>query len=527
MVSDVRFQRFLTSLPWQDSAVAQWLKTRTMQHAIVLGWVGSIVIALCSHAVGATRNRGGFLQALGLRSFTFGHLNGMLAVVLWFGIVALILSWVIVGYHLLHRGQRLRFNVVAAWLLPLLFAAPLMSRDVYSYLMQGALARDGFDAYSVGASANPGPILFEVSADWRNTTTPYGPAHLWLGEAITRVVGDTVTWGVVLFKIISLAAVLVMMWALASIAKSPFGQSYGMNPHVAVWLGVCNPASVLHLVGGMHTENMMLALILCGVLAAVTMPAVRGLLVAAACVGVATALKATAVIALPFIVWITVARTAGNTPAAGPRALPWFRESWPRLSALVVQGLLALTTTLGVLAAITVASGQTWGWVSQVTGNSKVINPLAFPSFVASTVQAILSPFETGLTFNTIVAWVRPISSIIMLAGLVIVWWVFRHNPLRALQGATAAYAITCVFNAVTLPWYYTTALAFAALWVATSHARTVWLYAIAVWCAWISMMFDGGGNNRLYVGWWVIGIVLIMGWIIAITLWGKRKEPS
>src|SRR5699024_9060230 len=67
-----------------------------------------------------------------------------------------------------------------AWILPLLLPAPLSSRDVYSYLMQGAMVRDGFDPYTEGPAVNPGPFLLEVSQDWRNTTTPYGPLHLWL-----------------------------------------------------------------------------------------------------------------------------------------------------------------------------------------------------------------------------------------------------------------------------------------------------------------------------------------------------------
>ena len=37
------------------------------------------------------------------------------------------------------------------WLAPLLLSVPVFSRDTYSYLAQGALLRDGFDPYLVGA----------------------------------------------------------------------------------------------------------------------------------------------------------------------------------------------------------------------------------------------------------------------------------------------------------------------------------------------------------------------------------------
>src|SRR5699024_11680153 len=72
--------------------------------------------------------------------------------------------------------------------------------------MQGALAKEGLDAYRVGAAANPGPMLYEVSADWRNTTTPYGPGHLWLGKGVTTITGDNVTAGIFAFKLLTLVA---------------------------------------------------------------------------------------------------------------------------------------------------------------------------------------------------------------------------------------------------------------------------------------------------------------------------------
>lgn len=106
-----------------------------------------------------------------------------------------------------------------AWILPLLLAAPLSSRDVYSYLMQGAMVRDGFDPYTEGPAVNPGPFLLEVSQDWRNTTTPYGPLHLWIGDGVTRLVGDNVTIGVFVYKLISVLSFAAIAWSIPVIAR--------------------------------------------------------------------------------------------------------------------------------------------------------------------------------------------------------------------------------------------------------------------------------------------------------------------
>ncbi|WP_296213565.1 alpha-(1-_6)-mannopyranosyltransferase A [uncultured Corynebacterium sp.] len=483
-----------------------WLQSISYSRAVWMGLVGSIVLTITSHSVGAVRARGGIMQVIGLSSFTFGHAAGMVTVVMWCALLAMVLSWIVVGRHILVHDQPLRRSAIAAWIAPLTLAGPLMSRDIYSYLMQGTLARDGFNAYEVGAAANPGPLLFEVSADWRNTTTPYGPLHMGLGKAITSVTGDNITAGIFAFKLVSIASVLVMAWAVAQLARH-----MGIRPDVAVWLGVFNPLSVLHLVGGMHTENLMMALVLLGCLSAMKLRPVPGGLAAAALIGVAAALKATAFIALPFTVWIMVARVAGALPYRADKSR-WrnLADTWRRFGTLVWTGLLSVAACLGVLALVTVVTNQTWGWVTEVTGNSKVINPLALPSFVASTLEPLLSRINDSLTFNVLVDAIRPVSSALMLLGLVITWWLFRHDERTAFAGMAIAYAITCVFNTVTLPWYYTAPLALVVL---ASQSRLV-VYLTSVFCMWITFMFDGGGNNRLYALWWVLAFAVIFAWV-------------
>ena len=462
------------------------------------------MLALCSHAVGATRARGGIIQWAGLTSLTFGHLNGILAVVMWLVIGMVAVSWAIAGGFILREGYRLSISMISAWVAPLVIAAPLMSRDVYSYLMQGSLARDGFNAYKVGAAANPGPMLFEVSADWRNTTTPYGPLHLWIGEGITRITGDNVTLGVLGFKLLSIAAFAVMVWSVGQLALH-----VGIRPSVAVWLGVANPLSILHLIGGMHNEVLMMAFVCTGLLACMKLAPIKGLTAGVVLIALGVSLKATAAIALPFAVWIFVARFAGEGPHS-----PW-RETWRRCVTLLVSGVVSLALSLGVIQLITLLSGQTWGWVKEVSGNTKVVNPLALPSAIASTLEPILSRVDDDITFNSIVNHVRPYSAVLMGIGLVVAWWLYRHNERRAIQGATIAYLVTCIFNTVTLPWYYTAPLALLGLWL--TDRRGIFL------TAWITFslcfMFDGGGDNRLYVLWWVIGIAVTAWFVLKPTL--------
>lgn len=495
--------------------LADKLRLASYATAVKIGLIGSIIMAVCSHAVGAIRARGGIMQALGLDVLTFGHLSGVFVILLWIGILLLTASWAMVGGHILRHGTTLTRSAIAAWIAPLALAGPLMSRDLYSYLMQGTLARDGIDAYKHGAAANPGPLLFEVSADWRNTTTPYGPLHLGLGKAITTITGDNITAGTLVFKALSIASVLVMAWAAWRVAPH-----CGVRSEVAVWLGVFNPLSVIHLVGGMHNENIMMALVLVALVAALELRPILGGFLGVALVAVGGSLKATAFIALPFIVWIMVCRIAGRLPVdrIGAIARPLWRETIPRCVTLVWTGLASLALTVSVVWGITVLSGQTSGWIGELTGNSKVINPLALPTFVASTLEPILSRIDDSITFNSLVSAVRPWSTVAMGIGLVLSWWLFRADERAAIKGMTIAYIVTCIFNTVTLPWYYAAPLALIALWVTRRRA----IFLTAVFSMWLSFMFDGGGNNRLYVLWWVIlGAVVV--WWLAQNAFGYR----
>ena len=72
--------------------VRYWLQSVGYSRAIWLGLVGSIILTITSHSVGAVRSRGGIMQVIGLSSFTFGHAAGMVTVVMWFALAGMVLS---------------------------------------------------------------------------------------------------------------------------------------------------------------------------------------------------------------------------------------------------------------------------------------------------------------------------------------------------------------------------------------------------------------------------------------------------
>lgn len=477
-----------------------------MRRALALGTAAATCIALGSYGAGATRNRSGIMRELGLDPLMYGHGRGLMEALLTIGILGLVAAWLVLG----RARPDLRTTRLAtwAWTAPLVLSAPILSRDVYSYLMQGAMLRDGYDPYTEGAAVNPGPYLWEVSHDWRNTTTPYGPAHLGLGKAITTAVGDDVTAGLIVYKLVSLLGFAMIIWAVPRIAAA-----LGGNPAFALWIGAANPLMLLHMVGGMHNESIMVGLVSVGLLACVV-PTRRRLAWASggiALIALAVSLKATAAIALPFVVWIMHARFAtGN---------------WPRrLGVFAGCGAWALALTLAVVDLVTVVSGASWGWVAEISGNSKVVNPLAGPTLLAELITPVAQLVNENFHYNTALAATRAASGVVMLAGLVVAWWYFRPSrggyPARAIAGTCAAYAVAFMANAVTLPWYYASLVSLVGTFRAPAWVQRVAVGASVV----VSLAFTGSGNHRFYDPWFLILAPFVA--LAAVAFVWPRKVP-
>lgn len=479
---------------------------------VLLGGLAGLLLMLGSFGGGAIRYRGGVLDALGLNFLAFGHGQGISNTVLFVGQLLLVGAWVHLGRQLFLKKEGGDATGVAhlavvkrtlmATIMPLLLAAPMMSRDVYSYLMQGAMLRDGFDPYTEGAAINPGPMLLEVSHDWRNTTTPYGPLHLWIGDMITTVVGDNVTLGVIAYKLLSVIGFIAIAWSVMKIAEH-----FGANQAVAVWIGVANPVMIIHMIGGMHNESLMVGLVSLGLLFVLKKRFVSGV----ALIAIAVSLKATAAIALPFVVWIGMHHFAGYLAKKKDQGSPTVLQ---QISAFVSAGAVGVAITGVVVSVITWLSGASWGWVSEISGNSKVINPLAFPSLIASIITMAGKVFVEDFNYNAVVGVVRTISMVLMLVGLVLCWWFFRKNERQAIAGTTAAYAVAFVFNSVTLPWYYASLISLLG-----TFRPPMWLIRFSAGASvFIALMFTGSGNHQLYNIVTVI-VSLIIAWLATVVI--------
>ena len=122
-----------------------------------LGALGAVFIMVAGIGAGATPVVGNEFWGTPL-GLILGRMLVATTIVTFVGIGMLVTAWLGVGAFVL-AGARTRVTAVttpmlirtyAAWVLPLMFTAPLFTQDIYSYLAQAAIVERGMDPYLAG-----------------------------------------------------------------------------------------------------------------------------------------------------------------------------------------------------------------------------------------------------------------------------------------------------------------------------------------------------------------------------------------
>lgn len=463
--------------------------------AALLGFFGAIMITFGGFGAGGVRKRDPLLEAMHLSWLRFGHGYALSTICVWAGVLMMITAWVRLGRATLGHGDSggVRLNelraIVGIWIAPLLVAVPMFSRDAYSYLAQGALLRDGFDPYQVGPVANPGVLLDNVSTVWTTTTAPYGPVFLLLGRAITTVTGDSVVAGTIALRLVMLPGLVLMMWAVPYLTKH-----LGGKPTVALWLAVLNPLVLIHLIGGVHNEMLMVGLMCAGIALVLERHHVAGIVV----VAIGVAIKATAGVALPFLVWIWMLherdRRAENAQRTGTDEGDREVLPHPAMMFAKIAGL-GLTVFAVVFAAASAIAGVGIGWLTALSGSKKIINWLSLP-----TVLAHMTTWITPFTLDPVLEVTRLLCMLTLVGLLAWTWWRFKHSERDAVFGILIAFVAIVILSPAALPWYYSWPLALAAGF-ALSTGTLMWLVGV---CTWLMLVFNPDGSIGLYNFWHV-----------------------
>ena len=440
----------------------------------LLGFVGAALITAGGLGAGSTKPHDPLLESMRLSWLRFGHGLVLSSTALWLGVALMLIAWLRLGRRVI-AGEATEYTLVATtgfWLAPLLLSVPVFSRDTYSYLAQGALLRDGLDPYVAAPVDNPNPLLDNVSPIWTITTAPYGPAFILVAKFITMLVGNHVIAGTMLLRLCMLPGLALLIWATPRIARH-----LGADARIALWICVLNPLVIIHLMGGVHNEMLMVGLMAAGIALTFERHHVAGITV----VAVAVAVKATAGIALPFLVWVWMHHLRDRR---GYRPLPAF-------AAAAATSVLIFVAVFAVLSAVARVS---LGWLTALAGSVKIINWLTVPTAVANLVHA-LGGWFFPVNFYAVLHVTRIVGIAIIAVALPLLWWRFRHNDREALTGIAWAMLVVVLFVPAALPWYYSWPLAVVAS-LAQSRASVA---AIAAFSTWIMVIFRPDGAHGMY----------------------------
>ncbi|MEU1753854.1 polyprenol phosphomannose-dependent alpha 1,6 mannosyltransferase MptB [Micromonospora matsumotoense] len=400
--------------------------------------------------------------------------HGPAAILCWLAGTALMVG----AWWALRAGApstRWAYVTAGLWALPLLVTPPLASRDVYSYACQGWSYAAGHDPYRVGVAAAGCPWVDSVAPIWRDTPAPYGPVFVLLA-ALAAVLGGTLVGTLAVLRLYAVAGVLLAALCLPGLARAA-----GVPTRRAAWLGLASPLVGVHLVAGAHNDAVMLGLLLLGLLVLVRSSGRTGaLLVAGVLLGLAVAVKATAVVVLPF---------AALAAVHGRYTLRALLRDGGRLAGAV----------LVTLAAASALSGLGLGWLDGLARSGDSEQWTSAPTAVGFVVDYVgeLAGRHPGAVPVT-----RAVGLLALAVLLAVLWWrawttLRRLNDVRqrvhrlaaarprvALLAAGTALAATVLLAPVLHPWYVTWPL----LLLAVSATRTTWFVLPAAVAAFLTL---------------------------------------
>ena len=416
------------------------------------GLLGSVLLAVAAHLGGV---RSPWRPNTDVVDLLRGG-QGVLMLLCWLaGITLLIGAW----WAGSQRIPSIRWAYVTAglWLLPLLLSPVLGSRDLYSYACQGSVLAAGKDPYAAGLTVLGCPWIESTAPIWRDSPAPYGPVFVVLAGGAAAL-GGGLTATLLWLRVVAVAGVLLTAVCLPVLARRA-----GVQPARAVWLVLACPLVGVHLVSGGHNDAVMVGLLVAGLTvlarpllgpcgdASVSLSTggrpgarsgVAALLGGGALLGLAVAVKVTALVVVPF----------GALLAVGGA----YRT---RLS--FTRGATVVAAAVGSLAAVSAASGLGLGWVRGLANSGESVQWTSPATAVGLTADYLGRPF--GLHPHAVPV-TRVIGVVLLAVVLVVLWWRARHGD--PLLGAGLALAATVVLSPVFHPWYATWPLAvLAATW--------------------------------------------------------------
>ncbi|MFW0794635.1 polyprenol phosphomannose-dependent alpha 1,6 mannosyltransferase MptB [Gordonia sp. CPCC 205515] len=427
------------------------------------------------------------------------------------GTIMLVVAWLLIGRFAVGRfsvevlngrspqrrmTRRQADRTLMLWIAPIIIAPPLLSKDIYSYLAQSAIAHRGMDPYVISPVRGLGVndvLTRSVPNLWRDTPAPYGPLFLWLGKGITAVTGDNITAAIFLHRLLALFGIALIVWALPRLARR-----CGVSSVAALWLGAMNPLLILHLVGGIHNEALMLGLMLVGLELCFRAiyssdrlrkpgsmwPSAAGwtLIAGAAVMSASAMVKVTSMLALGFIGIALAQRWGATLPALRHAPIgEWWQRSRRSVAALAASGAFLGIVLIVVMGVISAGTGLGFGWTKTLSTGDVVRSWMSMPTLLSVTTGRLALLLGLGDQTQAILEVGRPLGELV--AAVFIVRWMLaclagRLHPLGALG---VSMATVVVFLPFVQAWYLLWAVIPLAAWATRPWFRLTTIAVSAI----------------------------------------------
>ncbi|STC70492.1 polyprenol phosphomannose-dependent alpha 1,6 mannosyltransferase MptB [Corynebacterium pilosum] len=451
----------------------------------IVGTVGALLIGIGALGAGALPVVGNPFNNLPGGAIMARMLQASSVIVL-VGVAMLVVAWVLMGPFLTGRNHAssispgMIMRTFVAWTIPLLFTAPIFTQDIYSYLAQGSIVAQGMDPYAAGPVELLGRehhLARSVPFIWAESPSPYGPVALGIAALISRLTNDSILLGVLAHRAVSLVGLLGAAWAITRLARR-----CRVAPATALWLGILNPLTILHLVGGIHNESLLLGFMLVGVevgLQGISLidehPSRAWALIIAsgALITCAGMVKVTGFMALGFV-GMALARAWGGWSGI--------------LKAVVVQVLLLVGTAL-LVAWIT---GIGFGWVTGQGGAATIRSWLSMSTNIGVVFGFLGMLLGLGDHTDAMLLLTRGIG--ILIAGLFMLRMLLAtfRGSIHPVGGLGVATFVLVLLFPVVHPWYMLWAIVPLAAWA----NRTFFRGAVVIYSAFFSFIVLPRGQS-------------------------------
>lgn len=473
--------------------------SRFPYRTVSMGTIGSVLLLLGALGAGGILIRDPVIGTGPLSWLRYGHGRMLANAVLYGGFGLVVWAWVRLGRYMLagRVGSRVILIAAACWMGPLIISPPLFTRDVFSYLGQGAQLLHGLDPYAHGpAELEILPnIVQNVHPVWQTTPAPYGPLFLLVAKGVVALTGDNVIAGVIVTRLVLLIGLGAMVWALPRLVRH-----LGGKLPITLWLAVASPMTVIHLVGGPHNDLLMLGFLSVGVLAVLERKHTVGIVL----VTLAMLIKPTAAVALPFLVWVWANHLPGERRG----------RNFVRAGACSV-GIFAVVFVLGTWVSL---GSFNLGWVTGLQAPTLVTNWVNFPTGIGQMVHTLVN-LVISVPESPFVTAARALAMLTLGVFGVRQWWKARFGGNEAVFRMAMTLLGTAILAPPTLPWYLTWGFVIASAFPWRRRHLAI-VVGVAIF---LVMAYYPTGEQALY-DWWFVAVTIALGVYAAASL--LRPDP-